>query len=54
MGMVTGPIFTDFWISKLEGQLEEYYEKGTLDFKILIVVDNGLGHPATWDLYEYT
>lgn len=51
---VTSPIFTDFWMSKLEGQLQEYYAKGTVDFKMLIVVDNGLGHPTTWDLYEYT
>jgi hypothetical protein len=34
-------------MSKLEDQLQEYYAKETVDFKMLIVVDNGLGHPTT-------
>jgi hypothetical protein len=53
-GRVTDPIFTEFWMSKLEGQLQEYYTKGTLYFKILIIANNVHGHPTTWDLYEYT
>ncbi|GFG29801.1 hypothetical protein Cfor_00232 [Coptotermes formosanus] len=46
-GWVTGPLFSDYLTSKLEGELQEYCAKENLAFKILLIVDDAPGHPTT-------
>jgi hypothetical protein len=51
---VTGPLFSDYLTSKLEGELQEYCAKENLAFKILLIVDDAPGHPTTiQDLCEH-
>jgi hypothetical protein len=51
---VTGPLFSDYLMFKLEGELREYCTKENLAFKILLIVDNARGHPTTvQDLDEH-
>uniref|UniRef100_A0A8C4Q849 Uncharacterized protein n=2 Tax=Eptatretus burgeri TaxID=7764 RepID=A0A8C4Q849_EPTBU len=46
-GCITGKIFCEYFSSQLHTELKEYCEKENLSFKILILLDDAIGHPPS-------